>query len=48
MALSETTLRTVLAWVVIILVAGPVGGAVWLGVVYGESPCILCWAQRTS
>ncbi len=46
--LSETRLRTLLAWVVIVLTAGPVGGAVWLGVVYGESPCILCWAQRTS
>jgi hypothetical protein len=46
--LSETRLRTVLAWVVIVLTAGPVAGAVWLGVVYGESPCILCWAQRTS
>ena len=32
----------------IILIAGPVGGAVWLGVARGESPCILCWAQRTS
>jgi disulfide bond formation protein DsbB len=46
--LSEPRLRTLLAWVVIVLTAGPVGGAVWLGVVYGESPCILCWAQRTS
>jgi disulfide bond formation protein DsbB len=48
MALAETRLRTVLAWVVIVLTAGPVAGAVWLGVVYGEAPCILCWAQRTS
>lgn len=47
-ALSEERLRTVLAWVVIVLVAGPVGGAVLLGVVHGDSPCILCWAQRTS
>jgi disulfide bond formation protein DsbB len=46
--LSESRLRTVLAWVVIVLTAGPVAGAVWLGVVYGEAPCILCWAQRTS
>ncbi len=46
--LSQDRLRTVLAWVVIVLIAVPVGGAVWLGVVYGESPCILCWAQRTS
>jgi hypothetical protein len=41
-------IRALLTWVVIILTAGPVGGAVWLGIVQGESPCILCWAQRTS
>ncbi len=46
--LSHDRLRTVLAWVVVALIAVPVGGAVWLGVVHGESPCILCWAQRTS
>ncbi|GMV04247.1 MAG: hypothetical protein AMXMBFR53_05280 [Gemmatimonadota bacterium] len=45
---SEARLRTVLAWAVILLTAGPVGAAVVLGVVDGESPCILCWAQRTS
>ena len=47
-ALSDDRLRTVLAWAVIVLTAGPVGAAVWLGLVYGEAPCILCWAQRTS
>ncbi len=47
-ALSEARLRTVLAWAVILLAAGPVGIAVVLGVAYGESPCILCWSQRTS
>lgn len=46
--LSEERLRTVLAWLVIALLAVPVGGALWLGVAHGESPCILCWAQRTS
>jgi disulfide bond formation protein DsbB len=46
--LSQDRLRTVLAWVVIVMIAVPVGSAVWLGLVYGESPCILCWAQRTS
>lgn len=46
--ISEKRLRTVLAWAVILLAAGPVGVAVVLGVVFGESPCILCWAQRTS
>ncbi len=45
---SEARLRTVLAWAVVLLAAGPVGAAVVLGVAFGESPCILCWAQRTS
>ncbi|HSG47735.1 MAG TPA: disulfide bond formation protein B, partial [Longimicrobiales bacterium] len=44
----EARLRTVLAWAVILLTAGPLGTAVILGVGWGESPCILCWAQRTS
>jgi disulfide bond formation protein DsbB len=48
MGLSDARLRTVLAWIVVVLTAGPVGGAVWLGIFHGESPCILCWAQRTS
>jgi disulfide bond formation protein DsbB len=48
MALSEKRLRTALAWAVILLTAGPVGIAVVLGIAFGESPCILCWAQRTS
>jgi disulfide bond formation protein DsbB len=46
--ISEARLRTVLAWAVIVLTAGPVGAAVVLGILFGESPCILCWAQRTS
>lgn len=48
MAISQDRLRTILAAVVVILIGGPVGAAVVLGVAYGESPCILCWAQRTS
>ena len=48
MALSEERLRAILAWVVIVLVGGPVAGAVMLGVLHGDSPCILCWAERTS
>jgi hypothetical protein len=48
MAVSEARLRTILAWAVILLTAGPVGAAVVLGVAFGESPCILCWSQRTS
>lgn len=46
--LSPDRLRGILAWVVIILTAGPISGAVWLGLAHGDSPCILCWAQRTS
>jgi hypothetical protein len=46
--LSEDRLRAILAWVVIVLVGGPVAGAVLLGVLHGDSPCILCWAERTS
>jgi hypothetical protein len=48
MALSQDRLRTLLAWVVILLLLGPIGSALWLGFVHGDSPCILCWAQRTS
>ena len=48
MPLSEDRLRAILAWVVIVLVGGPVAGAVLLGVAHGDSPCILCWAERTS
>jgi disulfide bond formation protein DsbB len=45
---ASERLRTITAWAVLGLVLGPVGAAVWLGVWVGESPCILCWAQRTS
>ncbi|MFP4623146.1 MAG: disulfide bond formation protein B, partial [Gemmatimonadota bacterium] len=48
MRLSDVRLRQVLAWLVIVLLVVPVGGALWLAVAHGESPCILCWAQRTS
>jgi disulfide bond formation protein DsbB len=47
-ALSQDRFRAVLAWVVIALIAVPVGGAVVLWVVHGDTPCILCWSQRTS
>ena len=46
--LSEDRLRSILTWVVIVLVGGPVTSAVLLGVLHGDSPCILCWAERTS
>ncbi len=45
--LTEDRLRAVLAWVVVVLIGGPVLGAVLLGVFHGDSPCILCWAERT-
>ena len=48
MTLSQPRLRALLAWVVIAMILGPVGGALWLGFAHGDSPCILCWAQRTS
>lgn len=48
MRLTDGQLRRVLAWLVVVLLVVPVGGALWLGVAHGESPCILCWAQRTS
>jgi len=48
MALTEARLRAILSWVVIVLIGVPVTGGVVLGVVYGDSPCILCWAERTS
>lgn len=39
---------TALAWIVLALTVGPIGTAAFvLGFVHGESPCILCWAQRT-
>jgi disulfide bond formation protein DsbB len=47
-ALSEDRLRDILSWIVIVLIGGPVAGAVLLGVLHGDSPCILCWAERTS
>ncbi|MGD8322480.1 MAG: disulfide bond formation protein B, partial [Gemmatimonadota bacterium] len=46
--LTEDGLRRILAWVVLLLVGGPVTTAVLLGVLHGDSPCILCWAERTS
>ena len=37
-----------LSWIVLALTVGPIGTAAYvLGFLHGESPCILCWAQRT-
>jgi disulfide bond formation protein DsbB len=44
---AERTLGA-LAWIVLALTVGPIGTAAFvLGFGHGESPCILCWAQRT-
>ena len=40
------TVYTVLAAVVLTLLAIPVGGALVLGFVLGDSPCVMCWEQR--
>ena len=43
------TLQTVTASAVLALCLGPIGIAAFvLGFIHGESPCVLCWAQRIS
>jgi disulfide bond formation protein DsbB len=38
----------VLAWAVLLLTVAVLGSAVFvLGFAFGDSPCVLCWAQRT-
>ncbi len=44
--MKSETLYTVLAVVVLTLLAIPVGGALVLGFILGDSPCIMCWEQR--
>jgi len=48
MPATRRGLRDLLAGLVILLTVVPIGGALFLAVVHGDSPCILCWAQRTS
>jgi len=48
MSTPGSRIRDVLAVLVILLTIVPIGGAIALAVVHGDSPCILCWAQRTS
>jgi disulfide bond formation protein DsbB len=44
----EDRVYTVLAGAVLAMAALPVGIAVFvLGFVYGDSPCVMCWEQRT-
>ena len=45
--MRNETLYRLLALAVLALSAGPIGAAVVLGFFFGESPCVLCWAQRT-
>jgi disulfide bond formation protein DsbB len=46
---KSESLYTVLALAVLALVVGPIGTAVFvLAYVHGDSPCVLCWAQRTA
>ena len=45
--MHNETLYRLLALAVLALSAGPIGAAVVLGFFFGESPCVLCWAQRT-
>jgi disulfide bond formation protein DsbB len=46
--MKRDSLYTLLALAVLALVVGPIGIAVFvLGFVHGDSPCVLCWAQRT-
>ncbi len=46
--MNARTLNTIVAIAVAALCLGPIGIAAFvLGFIYGESPCVLCWAQRT-
>lgn len=46
--MKRNALYTALTVAVLALVVGPIGIAVFvLGFGYGDSPCVLCWAQRT-
>ena len=47
--MTRTLPYTLLAFAVLVLVVGPIGSAAYvLGFGLGESPCVLCWAQRTA
>jgi disulfide bond formation protein DsbB len=45
---KSNCLYTLLAAVVLILTIVPIGSAVFLlGFIHGDSPCVMCWEQRT-
>ncbi len=47
--MKSESLYSLLALAVLALIVGPIGIAVFvLGFVHGDSPCVLCWAQRTA
>jgi disulfide bond formation protein DsbB len=47
--MKRNALYTILTVAVLALVVGPIGVAVFvLGFGLGDSPCVLCWAQRTA
>ncbi len=46
--MKNESLYKILALAVLALIVGPIGIAVFvLAFVHGDSPCVLCWAQRT-
>ena len=46
--MKNESLYTVLGLAVLALIVGPIGIAVFaLAFLHGDSPCVLCWAQRT-
>jgi hypothetical protein len=46
--MTREPVYTLLAWAVLVLCVVPIGTAVFLlGFVYGDSPCVMCWEQRT-
>jgi disulfide bond formation protein DsbB len=46
--MSRNSIYTILAFAVLALSAIPVGSAVFLlGFIGGDSPCVMCWEQRT-
>ena len=46
--MKQQSIYSILALAVLALAAVPIGIAVfWLGFVSGDSPCVMCWEQRT-
>ena len=46
--MGRDRIYTLLAVAVLVLAVVPIGTAVFvLGFIYGDSPCVMCWEQRT-